>query len=60
MLSRENSVILAFVVGAMTTAVILDTRVTGLADWIPLAVLLGGGVVVPTLINSYLDGRAAA
>ena len=57
MLYRENGIILAFVVVAVATAVAIETQFSGLADWIPLAVLLGGGVVVPTLVNSYLDGR---
>ncbi len=57
MLSRENSIIFAFVVAAVATAVAIETQFSGLADWISLAVLLGGGVVVPTLVNSYLDGH---
>ncbi|ERH07064.1 MAG: hypothetical protein J07HN4v3_02693 [Halonotius sp. J07HN4] len=57
MLSRENSIILTFVVVAVAAAVFIETQFSGLADWIPLAVLLGGGVVVPVLVNSYLDGR---
>lgn len=60
MLSRENSVTLAFVVAAVATVIAIETRFTGVADWIPLAVLVGGGVIAPTLINSYLAGRDAA
>jgi len=60
MLSRENSVILVFVVVAVATAVAIEIRFTELGDWIPLAVLLGLGVIAPTLVNSYFDGREAA
>jgi len=60
MLSRENSVILVFVVGAVATAVTIETRFTAIADWIPLAVLIGVGVIVPLIVNNYLDADEPA
>jgi predicted signal transduction protein with EAL and GGDEF domain len=54
MLSRENTIILAFVVVATTAAVGIDT-VADAPEWLPVGLLIGLGVVVPLLVNSYLD-----
>ena len=59
MLSRENTIILAFVAVAATAAVGIDT-VADVPEWLPVGFLIGLGVVAPLLVNSYLDGREAA
>ena len=59
MLSRENIVILVFIAVAVTAAVGIDTATT-LPGWLPLASLVGLGVIAPLLVNNYFDARDAA
>lgn len=56
--SRENIVILGFIAVAVTAAVGSDT-VASPPSWLPLAILLGLGVIAPLLVNNYLDTRDA-
>ena len=60
MVSRENAVIGTCI--ALTVAVALAIESLNLAypEWVPLALFLGGGVVVPLAINGTLDRREAA
>ena len=58
MVSRENAVILVSMAVALPAAYL----VYAFADvpfWADMLVLMGIGVIVPTLVNEYLD-RAAA
>ena len=56
MLSRENSVIAVCILGAVGSVYALSTMMT-LPTWGSVAVVLGIGVLLPTLLNEYLDGR---
>lgn len=57
MLSRENAVILASMVVAVAAAVLVETYADAPA-WVSAGVLIGIGVVVPTVVNEYLDRRS--
>jgi len=59
MVSRENVVILLFATLALALAY-GGRLLTGLSDSVLVGVLLFTGVVVPQLLNSYLDGRETA
>jgi Sec-independent protein secretion pathway component TatC len=59
MVSRENRIVGGFVVAAL----VLGYASTVLADVtsaVPLAILLGVGVVAPTLVTNYLGRTGAA
>lgn len=56
MLSRENSVIVVCILAAIGLVYALSTLMT-LPTWGTVAVVLGIGVLLPTLLNEYLDGR---
>ena len=56
MISRENTVILASLLVAIVAAALVDTY-ADLPYWVSLGVLIGLGVVVPTLLNEYLGRR---
>jgi hypothetical protein len=60
MVSRENAVIGTCI--ALTVAAALSVESLDLAypEWVPLALVIGGGVVVPVAINETLDRREAA
>ncbi|GAB3418225.1 hypothetical protein GCM10027435_17920 [Haloparvum alkalitolerans] len=58
MVSRENRVIAACIVLAVLLLFALNA-VTDPPSWATLAVLLGVGVLVPTLVNEYLGRREA-
>ena len=60
MVSRENAVIGTCI--ALTVAAALSVESLDLAypEWVPLALFIGGGVVVPVAINETLDRREAA
>ena len=58
MVSRENVVVLV----SMVVALPVTYLVYAFADlpfWAELLVLVGLGVVVPTLVNDYLDRQAS-
>lgn len=57
MLSRENAVILASMVVAVAAAVLVETYADA-PTWVSVGVLIGIGVVVPTVVNEYLDRRS--
>jgi dolichol kinase len=53
MVSRENKVIVGFITLTLLLVVLLSTAQPPL--WVISAVILGVGVIAPTLINEYLD-----
>jgi len=57
MVSRENVVIALFVALAFVALAVVS-EFTSPASWVGAAVVLVAGVVCPTLVNEYLDGRA--
>lgn len=57
MVSRENAVIFASMIVAIVAAVLAETLANA-PDWASVSLLIGIGVVVPTVVNQYLDGRA--
>ena len=59
MVSRENAVILPFVVGSVALAHAAGA-LTSLSDGVLVGVLIFVGVVAPQLINGYLDGTDPA
>jgi predicted membrane channel-forming protein YqfA (hemolysin III family) len=58
MVSRENTVIALFVALAFLVLAVVPESMTRTA-WTGAAVVLVVGVVCPTLVNEYLDGRAS-
>ena len=58
MVSRENAVIGACIALAVLLVFVL-TETTDPPTWVASAVVLGVGVVVPLLVNGYLDRREA-
>lgn len=58
MVSRENTVILGFMALALALLVVL-AQFSGVPTWVGALVLLGVGVVCPTVLNEYLDRQAA-
>jgi len=56
MVSRENRVIVACIASALVL-LYLATELATLPTWGSAAIVLGVGVVVPTLVNTYLDSR---
>ncbi|MFC6614252.1 hypothetical protein ACFQAS_04675 [Halopenitus salinus] len=54
MVSRENKVGIGFIALAIVLLFGLDS-VTEPPPWLSVAVILGVGVVVPILINEYID-----
>jgi len=53
-LSRENAVTVSFIALA-AVALFAVNELTTPPTWVGAAVLLGVGVVIPTLVNEYLD-----
>jgi hypothetical protein len=53
MISRENRVIAVFVALALGSAG-LASQIPGLPSEVPLALLLGVGVIAPHLVTEYL------
>ena len=54
MVSRENKVIIACIALAIGLLYVV-TELTTIPQWAFAAIGIGIGVVVPTLINEYLD-----
>lgn len=57
MLSRENQVIGICITLAAALFVFFQSPSVDPTDWQLLAVLIGVGIILPTVINSYLDSR---
>jgi hypothetical protein len=53
MLSRENKVIVGFITA--TVLLLLPLSAAQPPLWVVAAVMIGVGVVAPTLVNDYLD-----
>ncbi|PAU85378.1 hypothetical protein CK500_01530 [Halorubrum salipaludis] len=60
MVSRENAVIGTCIALTLAAALLLESLNASSPEWAPLALLLGGGVVVPLAINGALDRREEA
>jgi hypothetical protein len=58
MVSRENKVIALFVALAFVVLAAVSEFASP-ASWVGAAVVLVVGVVLPTLVNEYLDSRAS-
>jgi len=56
MVSRENKVVLLFAAVGVVLAY-LGRVVTSLDDTVPVGILILVGVIVPQLLNNYLDNR---
>lgn len=55
MVSRENTVILICIVGSFAVAKAVEATGAAYPFWFLIALLIGGGVVLPQLVNGYLD-----
>jgi ABC-type arginine/histidine transport system permease subunit len=60
MVSRENAVIGTCIALTLAVALAVDSLSVSYPAWVPLALFVGGGVVVPLAINEALDRREAA
>ncbi|ELZ38014.1 hypothetical protein C471_11186 [Halorubrum saccharovorum DSM 1137] len=60
MVSRENAVIGTCIALTVALALVVESLNLAYPGWVPLALFLGGGVVVPLAINGALDRREAA
>lgn len=54
MVSRENTVIVASLAVAIVAYYLVETYAAQ-PYWVSIAVLIGIGVLVPTLVNRYLE-----
>jgi hypothetical protein len=60
MVSRENAVIGTCIALTVALALLVDSLNLAYPEWVPLALFLGVGVVVPLAINGALDRREGA
>lgn len=60
MVSRENAVILTCIAGAVAVAVGIEATGVAYPSWFPVTLLIGGGVVLPQLVNEYLGETGPA
>ncbi|MGQ3328518.1 hypothetical protein [Halorubrum sp. FL23] len=60
MVSRENAVIGACILLTVALALAIESLDTTYPEWLPIALFLGGGVIVPLAINGALDRRGTA
>jgi|AntRauMinimDraft_4_1070384.scaffolds.fasta_scaffold02064_3 hypothetical protein len=60
MISRENAVIVACLTVTLAVALAVESMSLSYPGWFPLALFVGGGVVVPLAINEMLDRREEA
>jgi hypothetical protein len=60
MVSRENAVIGTCIALTVVAALAIESLNLTYPEWVPLALFIGGGVVVPLAINETLDRRGAA
>lgn len=58
MVSRENTVIAGFVIAAIVLAVSLNA-LTALPFEVVMGLMMVLGVIVPMVVNNYLDDQAA-
>ena len=59
MVSRENKIIAGFII----LAIVLLFGISSVSDpptWVTVAVLIGLGVVAPTLVNEYFNQKEQA
>jgi len=59
MVSRENAVIGTCIALTLAVALAIESLNLAYPEWAPLALFVGGGVVVPLAINEALDRREA-
>ncbi len=57
MVSRENAVIGTCIALTVAVALAIESLSVSYPEWVPLALFIGGGVVVPLGINEALDRR---
>ncbi|WP_280588417.1 hypothetical protein [Halorubrum sp. Boch-26] len=57
MVSRENAVIGTCIALTVAVALLVESLSVSYPEWVPLALVIGGGVVVPLAINEALDKR---
>jgi hypothetical protein len=60
MVSRENAVIGTCIALTVAVALLIESVNDAYPEWVPLALFIGGGVVVPLAINGALDRRETA
>jgi hypothetical protein len=60
MVSRENAVIVTCIALTVAVALAIESLSVSYPEWVPLGLVIGGGVVVPIAINETLDRREAA
>ncbi|QKY16323.1 hypothetical protein [Halorubrum sp. CBA1229] len=60
MVSRENAVIGTCIALTVAVALLVESLTVSYPEWAPLALFIGGGVVVPLAINETLDRRETA
>lgn len=60
MVSRENAVVGTCIALTVAVALTVESLSVSYPAWLPLALFVGGGVVVPLAINEALDRRKAA
>jgi len=54
---RENAVIRTCIALTITVALLVESLNVSYPEWVPLALFIGGGVVVPLAINGALGRR---
>ena len=57
MVSRENAVIGTCIALTVAVALLVESLTVSYPEWAPLALFIGGGVLVPLAINETLDRR---
>ncbi|WP_128905334.1 hypothetical protein [Halorubrum amylolyticum] len=60
MVSRENAVIGTCIALTVAVALLVESLNAAYPEWFPVALFIGGGVVVPLAINETLDRREGA
>ena len=60
MVSRENAVIGTCIALTVAVALLVESLTVSYPEWAPLALFIGGGVLVPLAINETLDRRETA
>ncbi|MFC7325077.1 hypothetical protein ACFQMF_10865 [Halorubrum rutilum] len=60
MVSRENAVIGTCITLTVALALAVESLNLAYPEWVPLALFIGGGVVVPLAVNEALDRQEAA
>lgn len=60
MVSRENAVIGTCIALTVAVAIAIESSNLWYPEWAPLALFIGGGVVVPLIVNETLNRRETA